>query len=108
VNNRKASNALCTLVKREKKKFSSPGENCGKNFTDLTGSLVTSFRPPGRLQKRTTTEHRTLVSRYEQLTAASRLQMVRGNVSRKGVGSVPQSQPITMPATGYELQWMPT
>ena len=48
--NRKASNALCTLVKREK--ISDPGENCQRNVTDLAGSLVTSSRPPGRLQKR--------------------------------------------------------
>ena len=46
--NRKASNALCTLVEREK--FSSCGANCQRNVTDLAGSLVTSSRPPGRLQ----------------------------------------------------------
>ena len=34
------------------KKFSGPGENCQRNMTDLAGSLVTSCRPPGRLQKR--------------------------------------------------------
>jgi len=49
VHNRKASNALCMLVKREK--FSGPSENCQRNVTDLAGSLVTSSRPPGRLQK---------------------------------------------------------
>ena len=32
--------------------FSGPGENCQRNVTDLTGSPVTSSRPPGRLQKR--------------------------------------------------------
>ena len=29
-----------------------PGENCQRNVTDLAGSLVTSCRPLGRLQKR--------------------------------------------------------
>ena len=33
-------------------KFSGCGENCRRNVTDLAGSLVTSSRPPGRLQKR--------------------------------------------------------
>ena len=35
-------------------KFSGPGENCRRNVTDRTRrpSLVTSCRPPGRLQKR--------------------------------------------------------
>jgi len=33
--NCKASNALCTLVKREKEKFSGHGENCQRNVTDL-------------------------------------------------------------------------
>ena len=41
-----------TLEKREnEKKSSGPGENCQRNVTDLAGSLVTSCRPPGRLQK---------------------------------------------------------
>ena len=31
-------------------KFAGPGENCQRNVTDLAGSLVTSCRPPGRLQ----------------------------------------------------------
>jgi len=35
-----------------KEKFSGPGENCQRNVTDLAGSLVTSCRPPGRLQTR--------------------------------------------------------
>jgi len=34
------------------KKFSGRGENCQRNVTDLAGSLLTSSRPPGRLQKR--------------------------------------------------------
>ena len=38
--------------KTRKEKFSGPGENCQRNVTDLAGSLVTSSRPPGRLQKR--------------------------------------------------------
>ena len=42
-------NALCTLVEQEM--FSSPGEKCQRNVTDLAGSLVTSSRPPGRPQK---------------------------------------------------------
>jgi len=50
VHNHKASNALCTVVKREK--FSGPGKNCQRNVTDLAGSLVTSSRPPGQLQKK--------------------------------------------------------
>jgi len=33
-------------------KFSGPSKNCHRNVTDLTGSLVTSSRLPGRLQKR--------------------------------------------------------
>ena len=49
--NYKASNALCMLVKREKK-FSGPVENCQRNMTDLTGSLVASSRLPVQLQKR--------------------------------------------------------
>ena len=35
-----------------KQQFSGSGENCERNATDLAGSLVTSSRPPGRLQKR--------------------------------------------------------
>jgi len=50
--NRKASNALCTLVKREKKFSKCPGENCKRNVTDLAGSLVKSSRRPGRPQTR--------------------------------------------------------
>jgi len=42
-------NALCTLVEQEM--FSSPGEKCQRNVTDLAGSLITSSRPPGRPQK---------------------------------------------------------
>jgi len=49
--NRKASNALCTLVKWEKK-FSGPSKDCQRNVTDVAGSLVTSTRPLGRLKKR--------------------------------------------------------
>jgi len=49
--NRKASNALCSLAKREKK-LSCPGEHCQRNVTDLAGSQVTSSKPPGRPQKR--------------------------------------------------------
>ena len=41
---RKASNALCTLIEREKKSFSRPGENGQRNMTDLAGSLVTGVR----------------------------------------------------------------
>ena len=48
MHNRKASNALCILVKR----VSDPGENCQRNLTDLADSLVTSCRPPGQLQSR--------------------------------------------------------
>jgi len=40
--------------------------------SDLEDSLVTSTRPPGQAQKLgPTIEHRTPVSQYEQLTAAS-------------------------------------
>ena len=35
-----------------KEQFSGRGENCQRNVTDLAGSLVTSSRSPGRLQKR--------------------------------------------------------
>ena len=49
--NRKASNALCTLVEREKKSFQVPAKTVERNVTDLAGSLVTNSRPPGRLQK---------------------------------------------------------
>ena len=38
--------------KTRKEKVSGPGEKCQRNVTDLAGSLVTSSRPPGRLQKR--------------------------------------------------------
>ena len=38
--------------KTRKEKFSGPDENCQRYVTDLAGSLVTSSRPPGRLQKR--------------------------------------------------------
>ena len=38
------------LVKREQ--FSRPSENCQRNVMHLAGSLVTSSRPLGRLQKR--------------------------------------------------------
>jgi len=38
--------------KTRKEKFAGPGENCQRNVMDLAGSLVTSSRPPGRLQKR--------------------------------------------------------
>ena len=48
--NRKASNALCTLVKREK--VLGHDENCQKNVSDVEDSLVTSSRLPGRPQKR--------------------------------------------------------
>ena len=34
-----------------KEEFSGHNENCQKNASDLEGSLVTSSRPPGRLQK---------------------------------------------------------
>jgi len=46
-----ASNALCTLVKRDEK-CSGPGENCQRHVTNLASCPVTSSRPPGRLQKR--------------------------------------------------------
>ena len=46
-----APNALCTLVKREKK-CSGCDENCQKNMSDLEDSLVTSSRPSGQPQKR--------------------------------------------------------
>jgi len=39
--------------KTREEKFSSPGENCQRNVTDVAGSLVASSRLlPGRLQKR--------------------------------------------------------
>ena len=47
--------------KTRKAKFSGRGENCQRNVTDLAGSLVTSCRPPGRLQN--TPDDRTV---YEQ------------------------------------------
>ena len=50
--NLKVSNGLCTLVKREKKVFRSRRKLSKERVTDLAGSLVTSSRPPGRLQKR--------------------------------------------------------
>ena len=43
----------CVHVSKTRiEQFSGRGENCQRNVTDLAGSLVTSFRPPGRLQKR--------------------------------------------------------
>ena len=36
--------------KTRTEKFSGRGENCQRNVTDLARSLVTSCRPPGRLQ----------------------------------------------------------
>ena len=42
----------CVRLQNEKEKFSGRGENSQRNVTDLAGSLVTSCRPPGRLQKR--------------------------------------------------------
>jgi len=51
VHNRNASNALCTLVEREKTSFQIITK-CQKNVSDLEGSLVTCFRPPGHPQKR--------------------------------------------------------
>jgi len=66
--------ALGTLVKREKK-FSGTGENCQRNVMDLAGSLVTSSRPPGRLQKMP--DDRTWnAGGYEQLMAAGGPQML--------------------------------
>jgi len=50
--NRKASNALSTLVKEETKSFQVPAKTVERNVTDLAGSLVTSCRPPGRLHSR--------------------------------------------------------
>ena len=47
--NRKASNALCTLVKREKKSFQVPAKTASGTWRI---SQVTSCRPPGRPQKR--------------------------------------------------------
>jgi len=35
-----------------KEEFSGHDENCRQNASDLEGSLVTSFRPPGCPQKR--------------------------------------------------------
>ena len=51
---RKASRVLCTLVKQEnlERKVFRSRRNCQRNVTDLAGSLVTSSRPPGRLQRR--------------------------------------------------------
>ena len=51
---RNAFVALCTLYASttSKEKFSGPDENCQRTVPDLAGSLVTSCRPPGRLQKR--------------------------------------------------------
>ena len=44
---------LCTLVKREKKSFQVAAKTVkGTCVTDLACSLVTSSRPPGRLQTR--------------------------------------------------------
>jgi len=40
------------ISKTRKEKFLGCGENCQRNVTDLAGSLVTSCRPPGRLQKK--------------------------------------------------------
>jgi len=59
--------------KTRKEKFSGHDENCPQNATDLEDSLVTSSRPPGRLQKRPgdRSSHRTAVSRRKELTAAS-------------------------------------
>ena len=65
--------------KTRKEKFSGPDENCQRNLTDFAGSLVTSSRPPGRLQKKrdeSTTEHRIPVSRYEHVMAAGGPQML--------------------------------
>jgi len=66
--NCKASNALCTLVKREKEVFRSRR----KLSAERNGSR--SSRPPGRPQTRP--DDRTLASRYEQLMAAGGPQML--------------------------------
>ena len=42
----------CVASKARKEKFSGPGKNSKRNVTDLAGSLVTSSRLLGRLQKR--------------------------------------------------------
>jgi len=59
--NRKASNALCTLVgvkwETRNESFSSPGENCQRNVTDLAGSLITSSRPPSQTMMGWDTSH---------------------------------------------------
>ena len=45
--NRKASNALRTLVKREKKSFSVLGENCQRNVTNqAAGPAIEKARRP--------------------------------------------------------------
>ena len=70
--NRKASNALCTLCR---------GENCQQNVTDLAGVVwlrVAGLRAGYRT--RPTTEHGTPVSRYEQLMAADRPQMLTTSI----------------------------
>ena len=46
------ADAYHRAVKTKKEKFSGLGENCQRNVTDLAGSMVTSSRPPGRLEKR--------------------------------------------------------
>ena len=52
VNSRFTKRIIAVYASIEREKFSRRGENCQRKVTDLAGSLVTSCRPPGRLQKR--------------------------------------------------------
>ena len=63
--------------KTRKEKFSGLGET--RNVTDIAGSLVTSSRPPGRLQKRPAgpaTEHQTAGVAVQKLMAAGGPQII--------------------------------
>ena len=104
------------LVKREK--FSGPGENCQKNATDLTGSLVTSSRPPQihvflhKFFERYTHTHpfngplfgTTRVSQYQKgktnldFTEARDSEWQWHQLGHMQVCSAPRSRQITMPA----------
>ena len=57
-----------TITRKEM--FSNQSKNCQKNVLDPEDSLLMSSRPLGQPQKSQTTEHRTSVLRYEQLTTA--------------------------------------
>jgi len=81
--NRKASNVLCTLVKRER--FLDPDENCQRNLADRAGSLVTSSRPPGRPQKRPDVDDPTwnaVVTNSQRTADAANKQYLRCGCSR--------------------------